>query len=284
MTKAQKRLRELRERQSKERQKMAELSLVETLTDEQRSELDGIEAGTPDLERQLRAAQTALETEEREAKDKGADAAAMRRTPKCGSASSFAASANVGRVSSRQRCEGRAAGPARKPNYRQAAGVDGIPVGAVGHAERTAAGPRTAPSRRSAGHRGPESRHAAAGFVFAPSHRVKAHGHRHARCVESGTYASATINASRDRRRRCPRSGPARACHVPRDWTPRSKLRPRPRTAIGAKLDLTVIGRHRHPSAQANFESPLAASIFPSCWPPKSTTKLTQRRWAAATT
>lgn len=56
MTKNQKRLRELRERQSKERGRMAELSLVDELSDEQREELDTIERGTPNLERQLRAA------------------------------------------------------------------------------------------------------------------------------------------------------------------------------------------------------------------------------------
>ena len=66
MTSAQKRLREVRERQSKERQRMAELGLVKQLTDEQRSELDTIEQGTPDLERQLRAARIAVETEEAE--------------------------------------------------------------------------------------------------------------------------------------------------------------------------------------------------------------------------
>ena len=72
MTTAQKRLRELRERQSKERGRMAELSREDTLTDETRSELDGIEAGTADLERQIRAATSALDDEEREAKIKGA--------------------------------------------------------------------------------------------------------------------------------------------------------------------------------------------------------------------
>ena len=66
MTTAQKRLRELRERQSKERGRMADLSLVDALTDEQRAELDAIEAGTGDLERQLRAAQVAIEAEETE--------------------------------------------------------------------------------------------------------------------------------------------------------------------------------------------------------------------------
>ena len=67
MTPAQKRLRELRERQSRERGRMAELSRVDELSDEQRSQLDEIECGTPDLERQIRAAMVAAETEEREA-------------------------------------------------------------------------------------------------------------------------------------------------------------------------------------------------------------------------
>ena len=67
MTPAQKRLRELRERQSKERQRMAELATAESLTDETRAELDGIEKGTPDLERQIRAATVALDEEERAA-------------------------------------------------------------------------------------------------------------------------------------------------------------------------------------------------------------------------
>lgn len=46
---------------------MAELSLVDELTDEQRSELDTIERGTPDLERQIRAAVVAVEDEEKAA-------------------------------------------------------------------------------------------------------------------------------------------------------------------------------------------------------------------------
>ena len=71
MTAAQKRLRDLRERQSKERGKMAELALADTLTDEMRSELDAIEKGTPDLERQLRAATVAAEIEESEQRAAG---------------------------------------------------------------------------------------------------------------------------------------------------------------------------------------------------------------------
>ena len=66
MTPAQKKLRELRERQSKERGRMAELAVVDALTDEQRSELDTIEKATPDLERQIRAATVAVENEETE--------------------------------------------------------------------------------------------------------------------------------------------------------------------------------------------------------------------------
>ena len=63
MTNAQKRLRELTDRRSQERQRMAELGLESELTDETRAELDRIEAGTPDLERQVRAAGLAVEDE-----------------------------------------------------------------------------------------------------------------------------------------------------------------------------------------------------------------------------
>ena len=66
MTPAQRKLRELRERQSRERGRMAELALVDELTEEQRTELDTIERGTPDLERQIRAATVAVEQEETE--------------------------------------------------------------------------------------------------------------------------------------------------------------------------------------------------------------------------
>ena len=66
MTPAQKKLRELRERQSKERGRMAELAVVDELTDETRAELDRLEQGVPDLERQIRAATVAVENEETE--------------------------------------------------------------------------------------------------------------------------------------------------------------------------------------------------------------------------
>ena len=67
MTDVQKRLRELRDRQSKERGAMAEFAQADSLSDEQRAELDTIEKGVPDLERQIRAAMIAAEEEERKA-------------------------------------------------------------------------------------------------------------------------------------------------------------------------------------------------------------------------
>ena len=74
MSPAQTKLRQLRERQSKERGRVAELAVADDLTDETRAELDGIETGTPDLERQLRAATVAVETEETEQRDAAATA------------------------------------------------------------------------------------------------------------------------------------------------------------------------------------------------------------------
>ena len=73
MTNAQKRLRNLRDRQSRERGRMAELSLIDELGDEHRAELDNLEISTPDLERQLRAATVALEDEEKESETRAAD-------------------------------------------------------------------------------------------------------------------------------------------------------------------------------------------------------------------
>ena len=76
MTLAQTKLRQLRERQSKERGRMAELAIADDLTDETRAELDAIENGTPDLERQLRAATVAVDNEEAEQRAAAAPAGA----------------------------------------------------------------------------------------------------------------------------------------------------------------------------------------------------------------
>ena len=80
MTDAQKRLRDLLARQSRERQRMAELAALDELTDETRAELDTLETGTPDLERQIRAARVTVEAEgEGETRETGDDPDAETR-------------------------------------------------------------------------------------------------------------------------------------------------------------------------------------------------------------
>ena len=124
MTEAQRKLRELRDRQSKERQRMAELSREESLTDETRAELDKIEAGTPDLERQIRAATAALEDEERESEEKAKaenapDAEMRERLELRGKArlSAYFLAAAKGRMVDGAEAE-----------LQAAAGVNGIPI------------------------------------------------------------------------------------------------------------------------------------------------------------
>ena len=124
MTDAQRRLRELRDRQSKERGTMAELSRVDALTDEQRSELDTIESGVPDLERQIRAAMIAAEEEDREAKEKGAEAPGGG-DPEQRARIELRSRASVGRYLTAA-LRGRAPDGA-EAELQQAAGVDGIP-------------------------------------------------------------------------------------------------------------------------------------------------------------
>ena len=122
MTDAQKTLRDLRDRQSRERQRMAELSRVEALGDEQRAEMDTIEAGTPDLERQIRAAGVAIEQEEAEqrtAQTTGADPEMRERIALRGRASltGYLLAAARGRLVSGAEAE-----------LQAAAGVEGIPL------------------------------------------------------------------------------------------------------------------------------------------------------------
>ena len=74
MSEAQKRLRELVDRQSHDRQRAIELSRVDTLDDAQRTELDTVETRAADTERQLRAARLAVEAEDETSKiEKAAD-------------------------------------------------------------------------------------------------------------------------------------------------------------------------------------------------------------------
>ena len=122
MTPAQKRLRDLRERQSKERQRMAELAVVEELNDEQRAELDTIERATPDLERQIRAATVALETEEREAETRAAPAPDAEKRERIELRSRASLTGYL-----RAALEGRQVDGA-EAELRSAAGVSGIPL------------------------------------------------------------------------------------------------------------------------------------------------------------
>ena len=102
---------------------MAELSRAESLDDETRAELDALEAGTPDLERQFRAARRAAEAEEAEQKTEARTAvpdAEMRERVdlrRKASLTAFLKSAISGK-----RLDGAEA------ELREAAGVDGIPV------------------------------------------------------------------------------------------------------------------------------------------------------------
>ena len=122
MTAAQKRLRELRERQSKERGRMAELSLIDELGDEQRSELDKIERGTPDLERQTRAAVVALEDEEKETETRAATEPDAERRERIELRSRASLSTFLRCALSGQQISGAEA------ELRAAAGVNGIPL------------------------------------------------------------------------------------------------------------------------------------------------------------
>ena len=186
MTNAQKRLRELREKQSKARQRMAELSLEDTLTDETRSELDALEKSVPDIERQIRAATTAVEDEENDQQTRAADnpdtelreRIALRSKA---SLTNFLQAALAGRQVNGAEAE-----------LAQAAGVNGIPL-EIWDIPETRAEHRVDASTGAPGTVGvnldrirPQ--------VFANSIAMKL-GIEMPR-VESGTYASATISAS----------------------------------------------------------------------------------------
>lgn len=76
MTDKQKRLRELTERQSRERARMSELARLETRSAEENTEYDGLEEGIADLEREIRQAQREVDAEEAEHRAAGAGAVA----------------------------------------------------------------------------------------------------------------------------------------------------------------------------------------------------------------
>ena len=184
MTPAQKKLRELEERKSHERQRYAELGMADSLTTETRAELDATEQGTPDLERQIRAARIAVEQEEGEqrvAQNEAAPDAEMRE-----------------RIELRGRArlteyfkawkEGRQVGGA-EGELRAAAGVSGIPIEILDtpapQEQRTVTG-----SPSTVGVHLDRIRPAVFANAVLPMLGVEMPR------VDSGTYASATIGTS----------------------------------------------------------------------------------------
>ena len=182
MSPAQTKLRTLRDRQSTERGRMAELGMAESLTDETRAELDTIESGTPDLERQLRAAQVAVDEEERTTKTATAaepDAEARERDE-------LRSRAKVGGYLTAA-LRGRAPSGA-EAELAQAAGVDGIPFELWQTPRRTADEERAISEAPGTVGVNLDSLRP---YVFAPS--VVDRLMVDMPTVESGTYATGTI-------------------------------------------------------------------------------------------
>ena len=234
MTDTQKKLRELRERQSKERGKMAELALVDTLTDEQRSELDTIERGTPDLERQLRAATLAVETEDTEQRTQATPDAELReRIELRGKAmlTNYLLSAARGRMVDGAEAE-----------LQAAAGVQGIPLELWDIPEQRA----TADAPGTVGVNLDSIRP----FVFA--HSIAPRLGIEMPRVMSGTYASATITTAQDANALA-KSGAAAGVAGAFTVTTATPKR------VSARLELTL--EDIAAVGQANFESILRENL-----------------------
>ena len=227
MTAAQTRLRALRDRQSKERGRMAELANLDSLDDETRAELDRIEAGVPDLERQLRAATTAVEDEDRSAKDEGAKGGGDQPDPEQRERLELRGRASVGRYLSAA-LKGRAPDGA-EAELAAAAGVDGIPFELWSHPEERRDEDRaiTAAPTSGTGVNLDTLRPA----VFAPSIASKLM--LDMPIVPSGTYSTATLGTG------ATADAVAKGAAVPdtaATWTPVSTTPHR----VGAALDLSL--------------------------------------------
>ena len=244
MTDAQKRLRELRDRQSKERGRMAELSRVDSLTDETRAELDQLESGTADLERQLRAAMIAVETEDREAKEKGAEAPGAG-VPEQRERIELRSRASVGRYLTAA-LRGRAPDGA-EAELQQAAGVDGIPFELWQPRQEQRDEQRAitaAPSTVGL------NLDVLRPYVFAPSVVEMP-------MVESGTYASGTISTAATAGA-VPKGGTGTTDDVPESAAAFTVQTTTPHR-IGASLNLAI--EDIASVGQANFESLLRQHI-----------------------
>ena len=248
MTPAQKRLQELRNRQSTERGRMAELSRVDAITDEMRSELDQIEQGTPDLERQLRGAMLAVEEEDREAKAKGAEAH-VEGDPEQRERIELRSRASVGRYLTAA-LRGRAPDGA-EAELQQAAGVDGIPFELWDRPEQRQEDRAITPAPGTVGINLDVLRP----YVFAPSVVDKLMVEMP--MVESGTYASGTISTAATAGA-VPKGGTGTTGDVPETaaaFTVQTTVPHR----IGASLNLAI--EDIASVGQANFESLLRQHI-----------------------
>ena len=249
MTDAQRRLRELRDRQSKERGRMAELSRVDSLTDETRAELDQLESGTADLERQLRAAMIAVETEDREAKEKGAEAPGAG-DPEQRERIELRSRASVGRYLTAA-LRGRAPDGA-EAELQQAAGVDGIPFELWQPRQEQRDEQRAitaAPSTVGL------NLDVLRPYVFAPSVVDKLMVEMP--MVESGTYASGTISTAATAGA-VPKGGTGTTGDVPESAAAFTVQTTTPHR-IGASLNLAI--EDIASVGQANFESLLRQHI-----------------------
>ena len=205
---------------------MAELAQLDTLTDEQRGELDGIEANTADLERLLRAATTAVEDEDRSAKDEGAKGGGDQPDPEQRERLELRGRASVGRYLSAA-LKGRAPAGA-EAELAAAAGVDGIPMELWSHPEERRDEDRAITAAPGTVGVNLDTLRPA---VFAPS--IASRLMLDMPVVPSGTYATATLGTG------VTADAVAKSAAVPdtaATWTPVSTNPHR----VGAALDLSL--------------------------------------------
>ena len=166
---------------------MAELSLLDSLDTETRAELDAIEQATPDLERQIRAAATATDLEDRSSLIDAATGA----EPEDGKRAELRAACSVGRYL--LRAQGNQSGPEAELQQQLGLAANQIPLEVFARPETRAEGEsekRVTPAPGTVGVNLDVLRPA----VFAPS--VVDRLMVEMPMVESGTYATGTITTS----------------------------------------------------------------------------------------
>ena len=166
---------------------MAELSMADTLDAETRAELDTIEKGTPDLERQIRAAATATDTEDRSAVIDAATGAEAED----GKRAELRAACSVGRYL--LGAKGNQSGPEAELQQERGLAANQIPLEVFARPETRAEGAlekRVTPAPGTVG----VNLDVLRPMIFAPSivDRLMVEMPQ----VESGTYATGTITTS----------------------------------------------------------------------------------------